>query len=84
MVRTGAANERPSGASDDRWGHWLYRFQSGGHDFTGGAGRVTDGLLAEVFITGTKLDTAAETNAQNAAIVALLALQPGCPVEVTV
>lgn len=34
-----------------------------------------------MFITGTKVGTAAETNAQDAAIVASLALQHGCPVE---
>jgi ribonucleoside-diphosphate reductase alpha chain len=66
---------------DGRRGHWLYRFQSGGHHFTGGVGRFPDGRLAEVFITGTKVGSAAETNAQDAAIVASLALQHGCPVD---
>jgi hypothetical protein len=35
--------------------------------------------MAEVFINGAKVGTAAETNAQDAAIVASCALQHGCP-----
>jgi ribonucleoside-diphosphate reductase alpha chain len=34
-----------------------------------------------VFINGSKVGTAAETSAQDAAIVASLALQHGCPME---
>jgi hypothetical protein len=48
---------------------------------TGGIGRFDDGRIAEIFINGAKAGTAAETNAQDAAIVASLALQHGCPVE---
>jgi hypothetical protein len=44
-------------------------------------GRFDDGRIAEIFINGAKVGTAAETNAQDAAIVASLALQHGCPVE---
>jgi len=65
----------------DRRAHWLFRFECDGQSYTGGIGRFEDGRIAEVFINGTKVGTAAETNAQDAAIVASLALQHGCPVE---
>jgi len=64
----------------DRRPHWLYRFECDGQSYTGGIGRFDDGRLAEIFINGSKVGTAAETNAQDAAIVASLALQHGCPV----
>lgn len=64
-----------------RRSHWLFRFECDGQSYTGGIGRFEDGRIAEVFINGTKVGTAAETNAQDAAIVASLALQHGCPVE---
>jgi hypothetical protein len=61
--------------------HWLYRFECDGQAYTGGIGRFDDGRIAEIFINGAKVGTAAETNAQDAAIVASLALQHGCPIE---
>ena len=61
--------------------HWLYRFECDGQIYTGGIGRFDDGRIAEIFINGAKVGTAAETNAQDAAIVASLALQHGCPIE---
>lgn len=64
-----------------RRAHWLFRFECDGQSYTGGIGRFEDGRIAEVFINGTKVGTAAETNAQDAAIVASLALQHGCSVE---
>ncbi|MGY3531445.1 TSCPD domain-containing protein [Bradyrhizobium sp. USDA 4452] len=66
---------------NDRRAHWLFRFECDGQTYTGGIGRFEDGRIAEVFINGAKVGTAAETNAQDAAIVASLALQHGCPVE---
>ncbi|MET4487639.1 hypothetical protein [Bradyrhizobium sp. LA7.1] len=66
---------------NDRRAHWLFRFECNGQSYTGGIGRFEDGRIAEVFINGTKVGTAAETNAQDAAIVASLALQHGCPIE---
>ena len=66
---------------EDRRAHWLYRFECDGQSYTGGIGRFEDGRIAEIFINGTKVGTAAETNAQDAAIVASLALQHGCPLE---
>jgi hypothetical protein len=65
----------------NRRSHWLYRFESGGQMYTGGIGRFDDGRIAEVFINGSKVGTAAETNAQDAAIVASLPLQHGCPID---
>jgi acetyl-CoA carboxylase alpha subunit len=49
--------------------------------YTGGIGRFDDGRIAEIFINGAKVGSAAEANAQDAAIVASLALQHGCPLE---
>jgi hypothetical protein len=60
--------------------HWLYRFESGGQMYTGGIGRFDDGRIAEIFINGVKVGSTAEANAQDAAIVASLALQHGCPI----
>jgi hypothetical protein len=66
---------------EDRRGHWLYRFQSGGQHFNGGIGRFADGRIAEIFINGSKVGSGAESSAQDAAIVASLALQHGCPLD---
>jgi hypothetical protein len=71
----------PRNRLKDRRPHWLYRFECDGQTYTGGIGRFEDGRIAEVFINGAKVGTAAETNAQDAAIVASLALQHGCPLE---
>src|SRR6266404_2883524 len=65
----------------DRRHHWLYRFECAGQAYTGGIGHFPDGRVSEVFINGSKVGTAAETSAQDAAIVASLALQHGCPME---
>jgi hypothetical protein len=65
----------------NRRSHWLYRFESGGQFYTGGIGRFDDGRIAEIFINGATVGSAAEANAQDAAIVASLALQHGCPLE---
>jgi hypothetical protein len=65
----------------DRRLHWLFRFECDGQCYTGGIGRFDDDRIAEIFINGSKVGTAAETNAQDAALVASLALQYGCPIE---
>jgi hypothetical protein len=65
----------------DRRPHWLYRFECDGQSYTGGIGRFEDGRIAEIFINGSKADSTAETNAQDAAIIASLALQHGCPID---
>lgn len=72
-----ALRQRPQ----DRRAHWLYRFECGGQHYTGGIGRFEDGRIAEIFINGSKADSTAETNAQDAAIIASLALQHGCPID---
>jgi hypothetical protein len=72
VSRQRLANRRP---------HWLYRFECAGQTYTGGIGRFDDGRIAEIFINGAKVGSAAEANAQDAAIVASLALQHGCPLE---
>src|ERR1700676_2051315 len=61
--------------------HWLYRFECDGQIYTGGIGRFDDGRIAEIFINGAKVGSTAEANAQDAAIVASLALQHSCPIE---
>ena len=71
----------PRDRLENRRPHWLYRFECDGQSYTGGIGRFEDGRIAEIFINGSKVGTAAETNAQDAAIVASLALQHGCPIE---
>ena len=65
----------------NRRSHWLFQFEAGGQTYTGGVGRFTDGTIAEVFLNGCKAGSAADANAQDAAIVASLALQNGCPVR---
>lgn len=65
----------------NRRAHWLYKFKSGGQIYTGGIGRFDDGRIAEIFINGSKAGSTAGANAQDAAIIASLALQLGCPIQ---
>src|SRR5712671_533597 len=65
----------------DRRPHWQFRFESGGQTYTGGIGRFDDGRIAEIFINGAKVGSTAEASAQDAAIVASLALQHGRPLD---
>ena len=65
----------------DRRDHELFDFEHDLQRFTGGIGRFADGRIAEVFINGSKFGSAAEASAQEAALVASLALQFGCPLE---
>lgn len=62
--------------------HELVRFESQGQVFVGGIGRFSDGTIAELFLNTTKAGSTIEALAQDAAIVASLALQFGCPVDV--
>jgi hypothetical protein len=50
--------------------YWVWR---------GRIGRFEGGGIAEIFINGSKAVTAAENQCQDAAIIASLALQHGCP-----
>jgi len=61
----------------NRRSHWLYG-RIRGAVLHGGIGRFDDGRIAEIFINGAKVGSTAEANAQDAAIVASLALQHGC------
>ena len=82
MVKRGPGNEQLTGERlEDRRSHWLYRFQSGDQHFTGGSDAFPTARIAEIFINGSKVGSAAESNAQDAAIVASLALQHGCPLD---
>jgi ribonucleoside-diphosphate reductase alpha chain len=66
----------------NRRAHALYNFECDGQHYIGGIGLFADGSLAEVFLNGRKVGSASEANAQDAAIIASLALQYGCPVDV--
>lgn len=59
--------------------HEVYRFESQGQTYIGGVGRYGDGSIAELFLNATKAGSTIEAMAQDAAIVASLALQFGCP-----
>jgi len=59
--------------------HEVYRFESNGQTYVGGVGRFADGSIAEIFLNATKSGSMVEALAQDAAIVASLALQFGCP-----
>lgn len=65
----------------NRRAHELVNFEHEGQRFVGGIGRFDDGRIAEMFINGHKFGSAAEATAQEAALVASLALQFGCPFE---
>src|SRR5258708_838688 len=65
----------------NRRSHELVDFAHGGFSYTAGIGRFEDGRIAEVFLNCAKTGTALEGVARDAAIVASLALQHGCPVE---
>ena len=62
--------------------HEVYRFESQGQTYIGGVGRYGDGSIAELFLNATKAGSTIEAMAQDAAIVASLALQFGCPLDV--
>jgi hypothetical protein len=65
----------------NRRAHWFFDFECDGQRYTGGIGRFDDGAIAEIFLNGRKVGSGAETNAQEAAIIASLAVQHGCPVS---
>jgi len=59
----------------------LLDFEHGGRRWTATAGRFADGRLAEIFLDAAKESPLVEL-AQESAIVASLAMQSGCPLEV--
>lgn len=78
MSETGASRAR----LPNRRLHEVYRFECQGQLFIGGIGRFSDGTVAEIFLNARKAGSPLEAMAQDAAIVASLALQFGCPVDV--
>jgi hypothetical protein len=65
----------------NRRGLELIDFEHGGMRFTAGVGRFPDGRLAEIFMHCAKAGSDAADIARDAAVVASLCLQFGCPVE---
>src|SRR5438046_559319 len=61
--------------------HELLTFEHAGFLHTAGIGRFDDGRLAEVFLDNSKVGTAVDAAARDAAIVASPALQHGTPAE---
>jgi hypothetical protein len=72
----------PRQLPSNRRGHELFDFEHGGIRYTAGVGRFEDGRLAEIFPNTPKHETAVDTNARDAAVVASLLLQHGCPLEI--
>ncbi|MDB5593736.1 MAG: hypothetical protein JWM36_697 [Hyphomicrobiales bacterium] len=60
----------------------LLSLQHAGHAYVVGASRFEDGDLAEVFVDALKGSSALADSARDAAILASLALQFGCPAHV--
>lgn len=59
----------------------FYNFEHDGHRYRASVSRFEDGSLAEVFLDGSKPDTAVAIVGRDLAVAASLALQYGCPVE---
>jgi hypothetical protein len=72
MSRERLPNRRPAEKFD--FGH-------GGHKWTATVGRFPDGRIAEIFLDTAKATSAIGELAAEAAIVASLALQSGCPLK---
>jgi hypothetical protein len=67
---------------DNRRGHELVTFRHDHIEFTAGLGRFPDGELAEIFLNVPgKSGTAIDVVARDAAVLASLALQHGCPAD---
>ena len=65
----------------NRRGHALLDFEHAGQRYTAGVGCFVDGRPAELFLTSSKVGTANDVNARDAAILLSLALQFGCPLD---
>jgi hypothetical protein len=86
--RRGASGEMATAAIpvrrrlDNRRGHELVTFRHDHIEFTAGIGRFPDGELAEIFLNApSKIGTAIDVVARDAAVLASLALQHGCPAD---
>ncbi len=62
--------------------HEVIEFDLDGVRYRASIGRFADGRIAELFLDGGKIGSAASTAARDAAIAASLALQHGTPVDV--
>lgn len=65
----------------NRRAHELLVFEHKGHRYHGGIGRFATGAVAELFVNSSKVGSAVEGTAQEAALAVSLALQHGCPLE---
>ena len=65
-------NKRPSES---------FSFEVGGLRYTATFSRFSDGSLGEVFLNNHRVNSGADVNARDAAVVASIALQHGVPVE---
>jgi hypothetical protein len=61
--------------------HELVDFEHGGFRYVAGLGRLSDGRLAEVFLSCAKSGTTLESYARDAAIVASIAMQHGAGID---
>jgi hypothetical protein len=77
-LREGAMSERER--LPNRRAAEMFDFEHNGRPWTLTVGRFGDGRIAEVFLSTNKLSAVGELAAE-AAIVASLALQSGCPLE---
>lgn len=59
----------------------IFAFEHNQIHFTVGYSRYRDGRLAEVFVDGEKVDSAADIAMRDCAIILSFALQHGCPVS---
>jgi hypothetical protein len=58
-----------------------FELQVGGLKYTASVGRFLDGSIAELFLSNHKSNSAADTNARDAAIVFSIAIQHGADIE---
>jgi hypothetical protein len=65
----------------NRRAHEVIDVEHDGHRYRLGVGRFEDGRPAEVFITSTKVGTAADVNARDGALCLSLLLQNGVPID---
>ncbi|MBV8798449.1 MAG: hypothetical protein JO208_01365 [Alphaproteobacteria bacterium] len=61
--------------------HYVFAFQHDGILYTCGTGYFSDGALAEIFLSCAKPGSAAATAAQDAAVIASIALQYRTPIS---
>ena len=59
-----------------------FTFECGGLRYHATISYFADGRIGEVFISNTKPSSQSDVNARDAAVVASLALQFGCPIDV--